>query len=193
MLPAELAPNRSIAASIPCWCLAPGFCYKPASLFTQSWMQKSAAPITCCAGKRMGRGCGGAGRGGGGRCQTLHRQSGAEFRLPRGRGGGSEVLSSFWQALPRRCALPVLLWVTSPVGCRVPDSHTGVERLKEGRMGELFPPGLLINSLAVKPGIGKVCWLQARRGPAAGDANLASNTCRGDPLGLRSIRGVYLS
>lgn len=61
-------------------------------------------------------------------------------------------------------------------------------------MAELFPPRLVINSLADKPGFGKVCWLRARRGPAAGDANLASDMCWGDgPAGfVINMRGVFI-
>lgn len=43
-------------------------------------------------------------------------------------------------------------------------------------MGVLLPQSLIISSLAAKPGLGEVCWLQARRA-AAGDTNLESDVC----------------
>lgn len=60
--------------------------------------------------------------------------------------------------------------------------------------GELCPPSLVINSLAAKPGFGRVCWQLAGRAPAAGDANLESDTRRGDgPAGFVIDRmGVFI-
>lgn len=55
-------------------------------------------------------------------------------------------------------------------------------------MGVLFPPHLLINSLAANPGLGKM-WLQVRRGPAAGDTNLESDRPAG--FVINTMGGVY--
>lgn len=78
-----------------------------------------------------------------------------------------------------RCCGSHLPWAAECRGC------TGVACLEEGRTGELFPPSLIINSLAAKPGFGKKRSLQAKRGLAAGDTNLESDACRGDgPAGF---------
>lgn len=53
-------------------------------------------------------------------------------------------------------------------------------------MGELFPPSLVINALAAKPGFGKVCWLQVLGGDRLLETLIWSQMLVGvmDPLGL---------